>query len=334
MTTRTKQLAKLLIRILIATGLLVWVFSQIDLKQFWQAAKMARWQFLIAVWLLTVVLFWIRSMKMRLVLKKQDCSVSVGTLFGATTVTALYSMIMPGMLSTGIKWYILKRSTGKGRVVLSSMVYNQLSTMVVITVFGLAALMISNPTSLLIPDAENQWLLPAFCGILLVAVVLTSFLLLNIRTGGKVIRVLKLLLRPLPAKLCQKGREILDQIAIFQTVGWRFHLMVGLITITDTLIGGIVTYILAARSANITAPVSVFVWLCAGIYILGRLPISVANLGIREITLVGFLAIYNVEKSAALLMSMILFSALVVMAVIGAIYQLSWSITAKKSILQ
>jgi hypothetical protein len=55
----------------------------------------------------------------------------------------------------------------------------------------------------------------------------------------------------------------------------------------------------------------------------------VANLGVREATLVGFLAVYGVEKSAAMLMSMILFSTMVFMAIIGAAYQLYWSLTKR-----
>ena len=332
MTTRSKQTAKLLIRILITAGLLIWVFSQDDIKEkFWEAVKTARWQFLIAVWGLTVVLFWIRSVKMKLILKKQNCNVSINTLFGATTVTALYSMIMPGMLSTGVKWYILKRSTGKGSNVLSSMLYNQLLTMVVITVFGLAALMITNPTTLLITNAENQWLLPWICGISLVVILFVILLLLNKRTGGKIIKGSGFLLKSLPAKIRKKGQDIFDQIATFQSAGAGFHLKIVLITIIDTLIGGVIIYILSARAANVTAPIGVFVWLCAIVYLLGRLPISLANLGIREFTLVGFLTLYGVEKSAALLMSIILFSALIVMAIVGATYQLFWAIKAKKT---
>ena len=331
MTTRTKQLAKLLIRILITTALLLWVFSQEDIREkFWETVKTARWQFLFAVWVLTVILFWIRSMKMRLILKKQGCNVAIATIFGATAVTCLYSMIMPGMLSTGVKWYILKKDTGKGSKVLSSMLYNQLVATVVMMVFGLVALMITNPASLSMANTENQWLLPAICGILLTAIVLFSLLLLNSRTGGKIVKSIGFLLRSLPAKIRQKGREILDQIATFQAAGVGFHLRIASITITDTLIGGVIAYILSARGANVIAPVGVFVWLCAVIYVLGRIPISVANLGVREITLVGFLGIYGVEKSQALLMSMILFSALVFMAIIGAICQLFWVFTATK----
>ena len=89
MTTRSKQLAKLLIRILITMGLLVWIFSQIDLGQFGRAVKTARWQLLIAVWVLTVIFFWIRSIKMQLILKRQGCKVDCATIFGATAVTCL-----------------------------------------------------------------------------------------------------------------------------------------------------------------------------------------------------------------------------------------------------
>jgi len=332
MTIRSRQLVKLLIRVAVTTGLLIWVFSQIDLQQFRQAVSAAKWQFLIAMWGLTALLFWIRSVKMKYVLKKQDCYIDTNTLFGATTVTAFYSMIMPGMLSTGVKWYILKKITGKGSNVFSSMLYNQLATMIIMTVFGLAALIIANPTPLLLPDSDNTWLLPVVCGILLIITILVSLLLLNNRTGGLMIKVLDLLLEPFGQRIHTKGREVLNQIAGFQAAGTDFHLFFASVTIVDTLIGGVATYVLAARGANIGAPLGVFVWLCAAIYVLGRLPISVANLGIRESMLVWFLSVYGVEKSAAMLMSMILFSGLVVMAVVGASYQLSWAIKAKNKI--
>ena len=307
------------------------VFSKIDLEQFRQTVKTARWWFLFAVWVLVVLIFWINSIKMRLILKKQDCNVSIATLFGVSAVTLFYSMIIPGILSTGVKWYILKKDTGKSSSVLSSMVYNQLTVIVIMTVFGLAALMITNPASLSMADTDNHWLLPAGCGILLTAVILFSLLLLNSRTGGKIIEAFGLLLKPFPAKIRQKAREILEQLAIFQSAGGRFHLTIASITITANLIGGVLIYFFSAKAANITAPAGVFVWLCATIYILGRIPISVANLGVREFTLVGLLSIYGVEKSQALLMSMILFSAVILMAAIGAIYQIFWTVSEKKS---
>ncbi len=331
MTSLSKQIIRFTSRIVITTALLVWAFSQIDLGQFRDAVRTARWQLLIAVWGLTATLFWIRSVKMQFILKRQGCRVGIGTVFGATAMTSLYSLILPGILSTGVKWYVLKKSTGKGTNVFSSMVYNQLSIVIVMTVFGLAALAISNPTPLLLPEAKSQWLLPAVCGALLIAVITVTVLLLNSRTGGWIIQVFKRLLGPLPDKTRKKTADILDQIAVFQAAGWRFHFVFTLVTVADTLVGGVATYVLAARTASIVAPVSVFVWLCALIYLLGRVPISVADLGVREVTLVGFLAAYGVGKPAAMLMSMILFSTFVFMAIIGAICQLVWTVTGSKS---
>jgi hypothetical protein len=190
--------------------------------------------------------------------------------------------------------------------------------------------MFTNPASLSTSNTMNQRLLPVVCGILLLAIVAVSLLLLNSRTGGKITKAIAALLRSFPEKIQQKGLQVLDQIATFQTAGAGFHLRIAVISIIDTLIGGVIVYILSARAANVNAPIGTFVWLCALIYILGRVPVSIANLGVREAMLVVLLAPYGVEKPQALLMSMILFSSLVFMAIIGALFQLYWALETKK----
>ena len=322
MTEHTRQLTKLFIRILITTGLLVWVFSRIDLQQLGSTIKTARWGFLAIIWVLAIISFWTRAIKMRLILKKQHCDVKIGTIFGASAVTSLYSMIMPGPLSTGVKWYILKQHTGKGSNVLSGMVYNQLTEIVVMIALGLAGLTVVN--------IAQGWKLSLFCSILLIAIIVGSVLVLSPRTGPKLSTYLTYLLKLLPGWLHKKAEELLQQILIFQTVSWRFHLNMAFITVFCGILS-VIIYILAAKSADINVPTGVFVWQCALIYILGRFPISVANLGIREFTLVGTLAQYGVAAPQALLMSMIIFSCAIFMAIIGAIYQLSWAVNAKKS---
>lgn len=323
---KRKTIIKLLIRILVTTVLLVWIFSKIGLQNFWQVAKNANWQLLIAVWGLTVILFWIRSIRMKLILKKQGCDVSITTIFGASAVTCLYSLVIPGILSTGAKWLILKKGTGKGTNVLSSMVYNQLSTIVVLMIFGFGALAITNPSKIILNNTTNQYLLPIVCVILLVAVLLISILLLNGRTGSKIITSFGYLLKPLPEKIRRKGLLTVDQIASFTTAGARFHLIIAAHIIITGIGGGVITFILASRCADITTiPATAFIWLWALIFILGRIPISIASLGVREVTLVGLLSLYGVEEPKALLLSMVLFSCTVFVACIGLIYQFNLS---------
>lgn len=324
MTTRARQLIKLLIRILITAGLLVFVFSRIDIQQFWQTVKAARWEFLIAVWGLAIMIFVVSSVNMQRILRKQGCDINIVTIFGASAVAYLYSLVMPGMLSTGVKWYILKKDTGRGSNVFSSMLYNHLVMTFVMTTFGLLALIITNPTAIL-TNAKNRWLLPVVCGVLLVIITAVFLLLLNRRAGGKVVKICGFLLRPLPAKIRRKAEEIPEQIAIFQIVGWRFHLTTASIVVISNVVGTFFIYVLAARAAHIIVPVGIFVWLCAVTFLLERLPISIANLGVREVTFVGALALYGVVAPSALLMSMIIFSITLLMAVIGAFFQLYWA---------
>jgi len=323
MTDKSKKILKFFIRITVTSVLLIWVFRSIEPQQLVEAIKTARWRFLIAVWALIVMIYWVESMKMRLILQRQGCILNTATIFRASTVASLYSMIMPGMLSMGVKWYILKKSTGKGTNVFSSMAYNQFSSIVTMMMFGLGAFILTNPAAIASTNAKNSYMLQVFCGILLVVIVLFCLLLLNNRTGSIIINAIGYLFRPLPIGIRQKAREIPEQIALFQVVGWRFHLLMILITSVGILVGGIVMYLFAAKALNLTIPLAVFVWLWPIIYILQRVPISIANLGVREATLASLLPIYGVEPSQAVMMSMILFSALVFMAVLGAVFHFS-----------
>jgi uncharacterized membrane protein YbhN (UPF0104 family) len=326
MTDRGKRILKLLIRIAVTSALLVWVFRSVGRQQLVEALRSARWQFLIGVWAVIVVIYWFESIKMRLILKKVGCVVKTNTVFGASVVAALYSMILPGMLSVGVKWYILKKSTSKGTNVFSSMVYNQFSSMVVMFVFGLGALILTNPAAIA-SNTKGHNMLPVFCGVLLVVIVLFCLLLLNRIAGSKIINAIGIILKPIPEGLRLKALRILEQIALFQVVGWRFHFLIVLITSGGILVGGVVMYWFAAKAANVIIPLSVYVWLWPIIFVLQRVPISIANLGVREATLVSLLPIYGVVPSKAIMMSMILFSALAFMAVIGAVFNFCGFVT-------
>ena len=323
MTDRTKAILKLLLRLVVTAALLGYVFRQVDMAQFGRVARTAQWGYLIGVWLAAAAFFWVQSLAMQLILRRQGCDVTKRTLFGASAVTALYSLILPGILSTGVKWYILKQHTGKGSNVLSSMLYNQVMLTAAMTSVGLAALIVTNPTQVLLPDAQRVWILPAVCAALLVFVVILCVLLLNDRTGGAVTRTLALLLKPLPHALAERGRNILSQLAVFQNAGARFHLTVALVNVLDGFLVGLAIYFCAARAAHVTVGVGVLVWLWAAVFILGKVPITVGNLGVREVTVVGLLTAYGVAEPRALLMSMILFSSLVFMAAIGVVCQLA-----------
>lgn len=331
MTDRTKQFFKLSLRVTVTLLLLGWVVSKVDMDQFRETAKTARWQYLIGIWAATAVFFGVQSVAMRMILRRQDCNVSLGTLFGASCITTLYSLVLPGILSTGVKWFILKRHTGKGSHVLSSMLYNQVMLTGVMAGIGLVGLTVTNPTSILFPEAQRRWVLPVVCGLVLVLMVGTVGLLLNGRAGPAG-RLFSVLLKPLPHRLQEKGRAVLTQLAVFQTAGWRFHLAIAGLNVLDGLFVGLLIYLSAAQAAGVDVPVGVLVWLATIVFVLGKIPVSIANLGVREVVLVTLLRGYGVTESSALLMSVTLFSALLFMASLGAFFQLLWAIRARRTL--
>ena len=330
MSTRAKQILRLFLRLSIAVVLLAWVFAEVDFAQFRRTVAAARWEYLAGVWAATALFYWVQSVSLQCALRKQGCAISLHGIFGASAVTSLYSLILPGLLSSGVKWYILKRATGKGTNALSSMLYNQLTLTIIMLAVGLVGLIVTNPTRILFPEAQRTWVLPLVCGLALAGLALVSVLIVNERTGGAALRTLAEALKCLPRRPREKGREILAQIAVFQSAGWRFHLTIGLVNLSDGLLVGLLMYFFAARAAAVVVPLGVLVWLCAIVFALGKIPISIANLGVREVTLVALLAGYGVSKPQALLMSMILFSSLIFMAGLGVLYQLAWALQSRK----
>jgi uncharacterized membrane protein YbhN (UPF0104 family) len=330
MSVRIRQILKFLVQVAVALVLLAWVFAKVDFAHFRETVQAARWQYLLGVWGSTALFSWVQSVALQRILRKQDCAISLNTIFGATCVTSLYGLVVPGFVSTGVKWYILRRTTGKGTNVLSAMLYNQVALTVVMTVVGLLGLMLVNPARALWPGAGSSGILPLACGVALAAIVLLSALALNERTGGQVLRLLGVALRPLPPAAREKGRTLLAQIGTFQSAGWRFHLAIAAINVADALGVGLLWYLFAARAALVVVPLSVLVWLCAIVFVLGKLQVTIANLGVREAALVVLLAGYGVTRSAALLMSMILLSSLVFMAALGLVYQVLWALRARR----
>lgn len=330
MSERTRAIAKLLLRLTVTVALLCYVFRKVDMPQFWQVARTARWVYLLGVWFSAAGFYWVQSVALRLILRRQGCDVRLATLFGASSVTALYSLILPGILSTGVKWYILKKHTGKGTNVLSSMLYNQVMLMVAMTVVGLAALILTNPTRILFPQARRDWVMPTVCMAMLVLVVLLCVLLLSGHTGQVVTRWLARLLKLLPRRVRQRGQDILLQLAVFQNAGLRFHLTIAAVNALDGLLVGLAIYFCAARAAHVTVGLGVLIWLWATVFLLSKVPITVGNLGVREVTVVGLLTAYGVAQPHALLMSMILFSSQLFLAALGVVFQLVWSIRSRK----
>jgi uncharacterized membrane protein YbhN (UPF0104 family) len=320
MSPGRKKFLNLVFRVLVTIILLLLVLSQININQLGQTTRTVKVQFLFVVWFLSVVNNWVRAAKLKFILKEQQCDVSLSVLFGATAITALYGMIIPGTLSTGVKWYILKEHSKKGMQVFSAIVYNQATNIVFMVLLGLIAVIIANPTSTL--------LLPAVSAALAVITVVGTILVISKTTGPKINTLLRYVVKVLPKRMRPKAEGTFRKIEIFQTISWSFHLKAFAYNALQDLLS-ILVFVFAAKAAGADVPIMALIWQCFAIALLAMLPISIANLGVREFTLVQTMAKYGVAGPTALLFSAVIFSTRILMAAVGAVYQVSWTFSRK-----
>jgi uncharacterized membrane protein YbhN (UPF0104 family) len=323
---RFQPILKLILRLLITGGLLAWVCHEVGLEDILATIQTARWEYLLGVWGGTLASFWVNAWKLKCILRGLSCPVYTRTVFAVSAMGCTYSLVLPGIVSSGMKWLLLRKDTQDGSRVLSGMVYNQLSMVAVAFGIGFLALVAFEPGSVLgLPFARPERVRWVALG-LMAGLSLLVYLALAPWSGGRLLNAINTLQRwLLPQKLAAKGEGFVNHIRIFQTLPYRFHFKMAAITFVNMLLGGMLVYLCAAHAANVQVTWSVLATLSMVVYLLGRVPITIGNLGVREVTLVSLLALHGIGKPATLLMSMVIFSGLVFMAGLGVFFLLFWS---------
>ena len=322
MTERTKRILKFLLRIAVTAGLLWLILSRIDLGGLTEAVRRARWRYVLLSWAVGIGTYWIRAVRLRLILEEQECPVPTRRIFGATAVTMLYSLFLPGLLSVGVKWYILHAFAGKAARILSAMVYNQVSEIAVRILLSVVVLVVISPI--------GGWWIPGMGLAIAVVIVVGLWLLVHPRISARLVAVSEFVLRPFPAVIRRGATQTIESSRVFRSSGWPLHLKVAGISVASTLLSALI-YWCVAQAVGISVPLSAFIWQASAVFLLARLPISIANCGVREFTLIGFLSLYGVDATTAVFFSLLVFSNALLMAAMGLVYQLFGAFNAPKT---
>jgi len=123
--------------------------------------------------------------------------------------------------------------------------------------------------------------------------------------------------------------KIIRSSQVFVSTGPTFHLSMAGINVGSTLLSAVL-YSCCAAAIGISVPFTAFLWQASVVYILGRIPISVANFGVREFTLIGLLSLHGVDAATAVVFSLLVFSNALVMAFLGLLYQISGASDPRK----
>jgi uncharacterized membrane protein YbhN (UPF0104 family) len=234
----------------------------------------------------------------------------VSSMLAINLKTAFFSFFMPGDLGgAAIKWYFIARIEGKGPETLAAMIYVRIVNMLVLLVTGLGALAFKWPFE---SRSALAFILAALAlGIVAILVIhlrLTEAAwarLLSSRWGGLpgtgVIRWLD----KLHSALMTMGRIPLRQLLLLWSLSFAIKLSVTL------------TFWLAAHTLGLAPGFVVLLWIHSAVELVQFLPVSIAGLGVREITAIYLLGHFGVAEADALAFSLLLFALRIALVLLG-----------------
>lgn len=252
------------------------------------------------------------------ILRQSGLSVSVIRVFLANTLSALYTLFLPGNIaSAGVKWLDLSAATGKKAAVFNGLIYHRLVMTLLTLAIGGLALLYSNP----LPYSSLSYI-PAFLLVILGALFVSIY---HPKLGARFEGFLRRISLRLPARFERYVNSILDALGRIHGFSTSDHMRIFVWALLSVALRTLVLYC-ATRAMGVDVSPIHILWISAFLVFTAVLPITVANLGVREGLLVLALAPFGVVPATAVALGLLLFANQIIAALIGAIYQLAVSL--------
>lgn len=310
---------KPLVRVLLKVGFTALVVGLMVMLVGWgeiaAALTRASLPWLVAMYALKLLRQVVDAFQFRFLTRRVGLDLALGRIFLASQLASLYSFVAPGeVAASAAKWANLSIATGARSAVLNVMVYMKLLYLAVPALIGAIALAIDNPF--------DSWWAPTLAWSLIAAIVLVMIALYHPALERTVNRWGRRLARFLPTSLEMKAGHLLNSMARVRKIGGRTHVtLIGLMCLGVAVEIG--RFYSGIRALGLSVPLTSVLWVLAFMGVARLLPITVANLGIREGVLVFALAPLGVAAEQAVALGFLSFSAVVFLALIGAGYQLA-----------
>lgn len=283
-----------------SVGLLLWF---VPLAEVLGALARASLPWMLAGVALQFVVRAAATFRMRVIAANQGVVLTHLQLYTILLATQFYAMLLPGLLAGGATWAkYVQRGAGKAAAAAMVLINRAVIAGVVVGV-GLCAWVIERP-GIQAPTA----------GVVIAGVLGAT--------------VLVVVLPPLPEKeraACGTGLagrllNLGNRFLLFLRLSRAGKLTVVASGIIESLLGASVFYCFAVAVGVAVDPLAVL-WVRAGITVVLLLPITVAGLGVREASLVGFGALLGVAPALAVAWSFSILMGTIVVAAVGAVIE-------------
>jgi len=226
-----------------------------------------------------------------------------------------YTVIMPRGIATGIRWVRYQRS-GRGDDALALMIFQGLVEVLISLAFtaaflGLDAGHLSTGYSLL-------WCASLVALACTVIAILPFF---NARAAALMEIPIRLMISISPGIIATKIEKLWSSIVVFQRLE-RIH---GVAILAISVVGKVVfiwSGVFQAYAMGIDAGFLMLAWVRSVAFLLQMIPVTIAGIGVREASFIALLGGYGIAREEALTFSLALFFLQILIAVMGAVFEL------------
>jgi uncharacterized membrane protein YbhN (UPF0104 family) len=303
-------------RFVIASSLLFLVFTQVDLSTTFRTLSDIRISWLIPLLGIYFLIRLIWAWQMSLGLAPLEIEFSVFYLFKVLLISGFYSLVLPGGMVAGGVASLYKLSSNKTRILQAGtlLAYFRIVNSLMIFVTGLFGMMF-----------DHRLAQPYLRIILSIALILTSILFLPL-LSSRVASLVEKLLQNILVKIRLKPKLKQIVISFWQILSTMTKLpkptvalAFGLALISQLL--GVFLYWMIAQELRIDLSIFSLGWIRTFLTAVQMLPLSIGGLGMREVSVIYLLREYGVQEPKALAFSLILFSLMVIVGLLGGVLE-------------
>lgn len=309
---------------------LLLIFNSIEISNLTQFLSSINIRLFLYSLVLTIIMRCLWAIQISLTQAPMDMHFSVYNIFRIQMIATFYSLVLPGdLVAGGVSWYKLSQPDSKYIEAGALLIFFRLVQISNLIFVGLFAAWMDQQIAA--PEIRTIIVIGLF-GIILMWVIFFSNQISKILTfiTNKLNGKFSFLTSPLTSV-----EKIFDSILKFRSLSKNRLIIVFSVSIIAQVIG-LVYYLSLARAVNIQLSIFVIGWISTLVTIVQMIPVSIAGLGVREISYAVLLSDYGISPEQAISFSITIFAVFIFVGLLGGVYELSdiyksWQTRSKSS---
>jgi len=288
------------LQFVLSAAILVWIYRSVPLEDMLTALGTARIPYVLLGCAFILLLVTIVSRRVGLLAEEVGIRLPLRTLLEIQLAALFYKLFIPGgaLASIGVRYYKL-RKYGDRSAALSAAVVDRILATMGLGVVGALSWIIDRPP---LPSAVG-WIIFGWG----VAMTLLIIALLGRTTGRLAVRLAD---ATHIESISRRTTAWVNALAAYRSMSVRRRWQLVLLSLAPHL-AGICAYASLGAALDVHLSLVTWGWIRAAVTLLTTQPISVAGLGVREVSLVYLLGFYGVPRETCLALASLMLGVLV-----------------------